>query len=294
MNRGDYLKKFKLRLLVMILTIFIVPALVAGCSNSKEAEQKPSSSSKKADLPSGLKNLRSELEALIPQLEQTAQILPGSSSQGEEQSGGEGGEQQSGESGQGEQGSSSGGGQQQQQSSGNQDTWSKISDHVKKIHQSWNEVEGVVVQEGLSTDVRDNFENALEELTINTERKNIEGSLFAALGASRYYPDMVDLFDSKIPAEFFRLKYEVMLIRAESGKENWLPARVELPIVMAQWDILKKNEAIKEEDISKKTENSLKDLENAVEKEEACLVEIKSDIVINNLDDLEQKLNASM
>lgn len=294
MNRGDYLKKFKLRLLVMILTIFIVPALVAGCSNSKEAEQKPSSSSEKADLPSGLKTLRSELEALIPQLEQTAQILPGSSSQAEEQSGGEGGEQQSGESGQGEQGSSSGGGQQQQQSSGNQDTWSKISDHVKKIHQSWNEVEGVVVQEGLSTDVRDNFENALEELTINTERKNIEGSLFAALGASRYYPDMVDLFDSKIPAEFFRLKYEVMLIRAESGKENWLPARVELPRVMAQWDILKKNEAIKEEDISKKTENSLKDLENAVEKEEACLVEVKSDIVINNLDDLEQKLNASM
>ena len=284
-NRGDIMKKFNFRLLVIILIITISPGLIAGCSSSKEAEKKPSSSSDKTDLPSGLKSIRSELEKLIPQLEQTAQILPGSSIQAEQQSGGGGGEQQSEQNTEKE---------QQPPPSETQDTWSKISDSIKKIHQSWNETEAEVIKEGLSTDVRDKFERALEELTIKTDEKNIEGSMFAALEVYQYYPDMVDLFNSKIPAEFFRLKYEVMLIRAESGRERWEEARAELPRLKAQWDILKKNEALKDEDISKKTENSLNDLEDAVEKQEVCLVEIKSDIVFKNMDALEKKLNSSM
>jgi len=269
---------------VIILIITILPGLIAGCS-SKEAEKKPSSSSEKTDLPSGLKSIRSELEKLIPQLEQTAQILPGSSIQDEQQSGGGEGEQQSGQNT---------GKEQQAPPSEMQDTWSKISDSIEKIHQSWNEAEAVVVQEGLSTDVRDKFERGLEELTISADGKSIEGSMFAALEVYRYYADMVDLFNSKIPAEFFRVKYEAMLIGAESGRGTWEQARDALPRLKAQWDILKKNETIKDEDISKKTENSLNDLMDAVEKQEVCLVEIKSDIVLKNMDALEKKLNSSM
>ncbi len=284
---------------VVILIIIILMGLVVGCSGSKEAEKKPSSSSKKADLPSGLKSIRTELEKLILQLEQTAQILPESSTQqsdaGKQQSGG-GGEQGKSEQGsQADTQSQSGSAAKQSTSSETQDTWSKIADSVKTIHQSWNEVEAVAVQEGLSTDTRDKFEKALEELTIKTDEKRTEESLFAALEVYRYYPDMVDLFDSKIPAEFFRLKYEIMLIRDEAGGEKWEEASVEeLPKLKAQWDILKKNEAIKDEDISKKTENAVTDVENAVEKQEACLVQIKSEILMKNMDEIEQKLNNSM
>ncbi len=293
MNRGDIMKKHRLRILVIILIILFLPGLVSGCSGGKEAEKKPSSSSEKAaDLPPALKSIRSELEGLIAQLEQTVQILSGKSTQDEQQSGEEGGEQQNG--GQGQQESSSASGQKESPSSKIQDTWSKINDSVKKVHQNWNDAEAAVVKEGLSTDIRDKFEKALEELTIKTDERNIEESVFAAIEVYRYYPDMVELFDSKIPAEFFRLRYEVMLIKAESGRGNWEQARAELPNLKAQWNILKKNEAIKNEDISKKTENSLNDLGDAVEKQEACLVEIKSEIVMKNMDALEKKLNTSM
>ncbi len=269
-----------------MLTVIILSGLLAGCSGDKKAEKKPSSSSEKSDLPPGLKSIHAELEKLIPQLEETAQTLPCSSNQNEQQSSdGEGSKQQSGQNAEEE---------QEQSPSVTQDTWSKITDTIKKIHQSWNEVEAKVVKEGLTTDVRDKFEKSLEELTIKTNDKNIEESVFAALEVYRYYPDMVDLFNSKIPAEFYRLKYEVMLIRAESGRLKWEQASAELPKLKAQWDILKKSEAIKDEDISTKTENSLNDLENAVEKQEACLVEIKSEIMMKNMDAIEQKLNGSM
>ncbi len=294
MNRGDILKKF--RYPVVILIIIILMGLVAGCSGSKEAEKKPSSSSEKDDLPSGLKSIRTELEKLIPQLEQTSQILPECSAQqsaaGEQQS--EGGEEQekSKQGSQGEKQSQSG--SQQSPSSETQDIWSKIADSVKNIHQSWNEVEAVAIKEGLSTDTRDKFEKALEELTIKTDEKQMEESLFGALEVYRYYPDMVDLFKSKTPAEFYRLKYEIMLIRDESGREKWEEASAELTRLKAQWDILKKNEAIKDEDINQKAENAVTDLVYAVEIQEACLVMIKSEILMKNMDDIEQKLNNSM
>ncbi len=295
MNRGDILHKIKYPVVILILIILI--GLVAGCSNVKEAEKKPSSSSAKADLPPALESIRSELEKLIPQLEQSTQILLGYSSgpgrEDEQKDSSASGEESKAKDGQEEQGSPSKSAGEQP-SSEQQDSWGKIAEGVKAIHQSWNEVEDMVIKEGLSTDTRDEFEKALEELTLKIDEKNIEASLFAALDVYRYYPDMLDLFNSKIPAEFFRLQYELMLIRDESGREKWEEAMAELPSFKTQWDILKKSEALKDEKISKKAENAVRDLENAVEKQEACLVQIKSEILMKNMDEIEQKFINAM
>lgn len=175
-----------------------------------------------------------------------------------------------------------------------QDHWSKIGEGVNKLHQNWNQTEAVVVKEGLASEIRDGFENSLEELTINVDRKSIEGSILASLKAYGYYPEMVQLFNSRIPAEFFALKHRTMLINYYSAQEKWVEAQAELPKLKTQWEILKKSEALKDKEISQRTENSLKDLESAVSRQESCLVQIKSDIVFKNLDEVEKKLNSSM
>lgn len=288
------MRKIRIRSLAIFLIIVIIAGLLTGCS--KEAEKKPAKEDQKKELPSELKSMGKELEKLISQLEQTAGItglvcLPEQSGGGEQSGAGEGKKSQGGSSGEEEgKGSQSAG----QESSNMQDHWSKIGEGVNKLHQNWNQTEAVVVKEGLASEIRDGFENSLEELTINVDRKSIEGSILASLKAYGYYPEMVQLFNSRIPAEFFALKHRTMLINYYSAQEKWVEAQAELPKLKTQWEILKKSEALKDKEISQRTENSLKDLESAVSRQESCLVQIKSDIVFKNLDEVEKKLNSSM
>lgn len=284
------MKRNGIRHLVIILIAVVLLLPFHGCSRGQEAERKPAAAgSEKKELPSELKSIRSELDKLIAQLEQTAMIMvdcPTSDDQSgeEEDSGGpEEPKEQGGDSA-----------SKQQSSGSSQEIWSQIGERVAKLHQDWNEAEAVVIKEGLSTDIRDKFENSLEELTISTDQRNVERSLFSALEVYRYYPEMVDLFESKIPAEYFRLRNAAMVIRYESGRTKWEEAQQEVPKLKTQWDIIEKNQAIENQQIRQKTENAVNDLENAVDKEEICLVEIKSDILMKNLEEIEKKLNASM
>lgn len=292
------MRKVILKSLLISLFIVIIGGILAGCSN--EAEKKPARDNQKKELPGELKSMGKELDELISQLEQTAGIMS-ECPQTEEPDGGD--EQQSGKNeegksqegsqgqgGQGGQGSQSAG----QEASGTQGQWSKIREKANKLHQSWNQSEATVVKEGLASEIRDGFENSLEELTINVDLNNIEGSQVAALKAYGHYPEMVQLFNSQIPAEYFGLKHRIMLIRYYSGQEKWTEARAELPKIKTQWEILKKSEALKDQDISQRTENSLKDLEKATGRQEICVVQIKSDILIENLDEIEKKLNRNV
>lgn len=284
-----------------ILIIFISIFVLYGCSNNDEASKKPVTEQQKPEMPSSLKSIRSELEKIIPQLEQTAQIMPQElmkneeeGSQGGEEAGKEKGKQQQGQ--EGEKSSQETGSDKQQPQGGQamMDIWGGIKESVKKIHENWNKVEGTAIKEGLGTETRDKFESALEELTLRSDEKKIEESLFAALDVYRYYPDLSELFDSKIPPEFFRIKYEVMYIRDLTGREKWDEAKAGLPNLQTQWEILRRNETLKNEEVTSNTENSINDLINMVEKEKNYLVQIKSSIVMDNLDQIEEKLNNSI
>ncbi|NLO21029.1 MAG: hypothetical protein GX119_03400 [Syntrophomonadaceae bacterium] len=278
----------RLKSLVITLIIVIIGGLLAGCS--KEAEKKPASDTQKKELPSELKSMRKEIDKLISQLEQTAGIM--SQCPESEQSGGSKEEksQQGSSKEQDGQGSQSVG----QESSNTQGQWSQIREGVNKLHQNWNQTETIVVKEGLASEIRDGFENSLEELTINVDQNSLEGSLLSALKAYGYYPEMVQLFNSRIPAEYFGLKHRIMLIRYQSAQAKWVEAKAELPKLKTQWEILKKSEALQDQEISQRTENSLKDLESAVSRQESCLVQVKSDIAFKNLDEIEKKLNSSI
>jgi len=282
------------RYTVLILIVLLLPALlIPGCSGSKEAEKKPSSEKEKAELPGGLNSIRMEMDKLIAELEQKAQVGPEVCGEEAEPTDGDGQDQQAQSSSGGEEKTAESA-ENKQESQNNEDSWSKIASGVKKTHQSWNEVEAEAVKEGLDTETRDLFEQALEVLTIKIEQKNIENSLFAVLEVYRYYPDMVDLFDSRVPAELFRLRYEVLSIRAEAARAGWDKAKEHLPELQTWWDVLKKMEAVKDEDIIQITGTSADDVKIAVEKEEKCLVQIKSEIFISNLDKIEKKFQNAM
>ncbi len=111
----------------MILIILLITVqFKAGWSGGKEAEKKPAPGSSKADLPASIKSIWSEIDSLIPQLEQTAWIF--SECQVEQEAGGDSGESSSGEGSQSQQKSTSG--EEQSAGSKTQDTWSSINESV--------------------------------------------------------------------------------------------------------------------------------------------------------------------
>lgn len=297
-DRGDYVRN-SIAGSTLLISLIISVFLLCGCSNN-EASKKPTAEQQKPELPSSLKSIRSELEKIIPELEQAAQIMPQElmerASGGGQEKGKEGSQQQQFEQS-GEESSRQAPGKQLepiQEEQKTMDTWAGIKESIKKIHENWNRVEAAAIKEGLSTEIRDKFENALEDLALSSDARNIEESLFAALEVYRYYPDMTELFDSRIPPEFYRLKYKVMLIRDLAGREKWDQVKAEIPSLRTQWEILKRNDAIKEHEIAGNTENSISDLKNVAGKQENYLVQIKGSIVMNNLAEVEERLNNSM
>lgn len=283
-----------------MVLIFFSAGLVSGCSQKAGGnEKKPApAAEEKTTPPPALKTLLTDLEEVMTDLEKMALAEKDPSlsvveqgSDGGGQSQGQSSEQQSG--GQGEGGGQEQSGQAGGSSGGNkadprQQAWIKIEKSLTSIHRDWNMLEAQVMKEGMDTADRDSVEQALARLTASVDRKDAEESVFSVLDVYQYYPDMVELFDNKVPADFYRVKYEVMMIYALSSKQDWIMADEHVPPMQTAWDTLKKDEKLKsEKDMMKQTENALEDIEMAVDMEDAYLVKIKSSIALDNLKQLE-------
>lgn len=172
--------------------------------------------------------------------------------------------------------------------------WMKEDQSLKSIHQNWNTLEPEAIRAGLTTTSRDNFEMALDDLTRQIGERNIEGTLFAAITLYRYYADVAQVFSTSIPPEFFRVKYEAMEATSRAGKEEWELAREHAAKIPEHWSHLKVQAAGIDEKLVSRTEFSIQDLEQAVEAEEVHLVQIKGEILMKNLRQMEEKLKRQL
>lgn len=283
-----YLGFMAIGFLIISMAVF-----VNGCSQSKEGEKKPAQATgEKATPPPALKTLLTDLEKVLKDLEMMIKQEKEPSSSQSSQSGG-GSEQSQGQSSE----QQDGGGNQQsgkdQGDSGGSNTdpqkaWADIEKTVTNIHRDWNMLEAEAMKQGMDTVTRDSFEQALAHFTVTLEQKIPQESLFAVLDVYKYYPDLVELFENKVPADFYRVKYEVMMIRAQASREEWIMAGEHISKMKTAWGNLKKDEKLKnEKDMVKQTENSLEDIELGVEMEDTKLVEIKGSIALDNLDKVE-------
>ncbi len=293
------LKSYK-RYIVLVVLVFFSAILVSGCSQKAGGnEKKPApAAEEKTPPPPALKTLLTDLEEVMTDLEKMVLAEKNPSLSVAEQGSDGGGQGQGQSSGQQGGGQGEGGGQEQSgqaggSSGGNkanaqQQAWMKIEKSLTSIHRDWNMLEAQVMKEGMDTADRDSVEQALARLTSSVDRKDAEESVFAVLDVYKYYPDMVEFFDNKVPADFYRVKYEVMMIYALSSKQDWIIADEHVPPMKTAWDALKKDEKLKsEKDMVKQTENALEDIEMAVNMEDAYLVKIKSSIALDNLKQLE-------
>ncbi len=167
--------------------------------------------------------------------------------------------------------------------------WSKEDQTLKSMHKKWNMLEPEAVKAGLSISKRDRFESRLENLTAAVARRTPGMALKAAVELYGSYADVVEVFTSPVPPDYFRLKYEAMASTLQASQRQWALAGQHAARLREYWDQVKAQAQGADQSVISRTEFSVQDLEQAIEKQQIELVMLKSEILMNNLKSLKNE-----
>lgn len=209
------------------------------------------------------------------------------------------GEQQGGQQQQAQGGNTTQTTTQSQQSQGsaanqaqtNTNDWSKEFQSMRDIHQNWNKLMPEAVQAGMSTEARNQFSQALDQLTQAVSSQQLESSMSAALALYKNYADMARLFSTQVPAELYQVKYEIMTAVFEASQKNWTKAEEHIPKMREQWMYLGAQAKNVDTKLLSQTEFSISDLQDAIRTKQADLIMIKGEIAMTNLNNLQNKMS---
>lgn len=291
---------------LMIVTMLIVSLTIPACSSQKPEAKKPAPTTQKPKAPPELKDILTDLDKIIAAADQKLKMrepstlqkntkLAPESKTGQEQEKGEAQKDEAaGREGQkkskpeaSERGKPGGKPPAKEKSP----DWKVEETSLKNIHKSWNTLEPEAIRAGLAATARDSFEMSLDNLTSQISQQRAEGTLMAAIELYGAYADLVQVFNTPIPPEFFRVKHEAMAAAAQAGRGEWPPAGEHIITAREHWDHLKIQAEKIDAKLVNQTEFSLQDLEQAIQAERADLVTIKSEILMQNLQKLEQEFS---
>lgn len=303
------IKLARIKLRIITVSILVGLLMLPACSNKDKEAQKPQmSSQQKAKAPEEMKSIVTDLEMIISELEQKVKMSKASplaqntkiaaqSQQGQQnQQQGEsqqGQQNQQGQQGQSQQTQQSQGGQSQSSQQNQMSAWQKEDTSIKNIHRNWNALEPEAIKAGLSTADRDSFEQALEKLTLAVSSQKKEESLTAAIEVYGKYANLVKTFNSAVPAEFYQLKYEVMIAADKAMKKEWTAAEEHIPKIEESWTNLKVKAEKQDGKSISRTDFSITDLKQALKTQQPDLLMIKAEIVMNNLQQMQKELSKS-
>lgn len=186
-----------------------------------------------------------------------------------------------------------GGKAQSQQSAAGGGEWRDEMKVVRGLHREWNGLEPEAVAKGMSSATQEALEESLCNLTRAVEsRKALEAQL-AANQVYRYYIEAAAIFKTGIPANLERVRYHVTEANLQGVKGAWTGAQDEAAKALEIWHRLSYSLQKIERQILNQVEHSLTDVGNVVKEESTVLTSIKTEIALQNLDDLEKKIKSS-
>lgn len=287
---------------LLVIFLIVVLLFVPGCSKKNSPSKKPqTSSNQKTKAPKEMSSIASELDKVIAAIEQkkitasqsvwqqgsqnTSQTSQsGSSSQGQEQNAQQTKPDQTQQTKQS---------QPKSASAGQTASWQAEVGSIKKIHQNWNLLEPEIVKAGLGINERDSFEKALEKLTLAIGKQKTDDSLMAAIELYGQYANLVKVFQTSVPPEYYKVKYELMSAAAEAGKKDWESAQKRIAAINENWNHLKVKAKLTDEKLLTRTEFAIQDMILALQGKETDILLVKSEIAMKNLQDLEKKLSSA-
>ncbi|NLV17570.1 MAG: hypothetical protein GXY50_10260 [Syntrophomonadaceae bacterium] len=264
----------KISCLIAGILIIILAFSTVGCGN-KELEKKPDNSASAQTPPADLEKMRKGLLELGVMLEKRRNVNSGADNSEQQEKIDLPSQDTAGD-----------------KSSSGTSEWKEEMDKVRSLHRHWNGLEPEAVAKGLSATVQSNLEESLALLTSSVEnRRPLEAEL-AANQTFRNYIEVARLFKTNIPANLERVRYHIVESRLQSNMGSWDKAEEEARQSLTIWQRTAYSlEKIQRAQISQ-MEHSLTDLVEAVQKKSSILTEIKSEIALDNLEQLEKKIKA--
>jgi hypothetical protein len=273
----------KSKWIIILFICLFANCMLLGCSQ-KEKKPEQTTSDGKPQAPAGMDKIRSELDTIIAELEKKMKQSKSSLLQNTQVVKEEEGQQPEKKS------EGPPGGQNQQQKGENMlSDWQKEEDSLRKIHQSWNEVEPEAMKAGLNVQKRNQFENDLKSLTFEIGQKQLEGSLIAAVNLVEGYANLVEVFRTPVPPGYYKVTYEAMAATAQAGRNNWEAAQGHVPSLTENWESLRPKAEEADKKTSAQIDFAVKDMAEAINSQQINLVLIKGEILLNNLKKLEKK-----
>ncbi|OWZ82829.1 hypothetical protein [Natranaerobius trueperi] len=161
-----------------------------------------------------------------------------------------------------------------------EEIWDDIKDSVTELYESWNELESMLDEKGVPSEVIDPFEQELDTLTVSSSDHDHWKTLISANNLTLHLYNFKSFFSDEVTAQVFEIKYHVrntVLMTAEENTEE------------AQNSIDKINELSKEIEIEfsedeneKLYERFMTSLDDLEEEQNLDLIKLKASSTMEN------------
>lgn len=174
------------------------------------------------------------------------------------------------------------------------DDWSKESREVVKLHESWNKLEPKAVTKGLSSATQSSMEMALSDLTHAIDSHSLVNAELQANQVYRYNIECSAVFASPVPPALGRVQYHIKESRIQGNIGEWRTAHFEALSALDTWRRLSYSLSKIDRNQLHQTEQSIIDVRNAVDNLSPVVTDVKAEIAISNLQQIEKKLKTTI
>lgn len=295
------------------ILIYFILALIILSSCGKE-EEKPKAENDKEKVSEELgkiqensKSLIEDIEAIMEKTEEPIFVETKEEEEkkkSEEPEGQEGGESE-GQQGGGQEGGEESQGQEQPSQTGEEKSyeekkqqesvkrqeeiekmWMELEPKISGIHTSWNIYKVTAIEEGANTKSIEATDEALNNLTINLGKKELIGSLKEGNKVIFSLANFFDIYKGSIEGNSNRLVYTANETYIQALENNWEKAQTVAGEYEEYFSVLRQKIELEEKDQKHldKLEASMKDLIDSIQYQDANLVKIKRDIILENIE----------
>ncbi|WP_129596056.1 hypothetical protein [Anaerophilus nitritogenes] len=175
------------------------------------------------------------------------------------------------------------------------ETWKKINQTILMIHNKWNVLEPLLIDQSVSPDIISGFEESLNMLTTYGMNKDYINTITTANHLTSFLPKFMISFKIDVPPAIYTLKYLTRHAILNAAMGDYVSAQKSID------KIKETSQSIKSTLIEKKAKStvdkfdvSIINLSKSIEKKDIHLIKINGSIVMKNIMLMMEDITKSM
>jgi len=173
----------------------------------------------------------------------------------------------------------------------NEENWKMIKVLTDGMYFTWNNLQPIMLEKGITETQSESFGESLESLSKAVQSKIIGDAQTSAFELYDKLSEFFSYFKTEKPPELQRVASMVTGIHFSVRQNDWNKAQELSNQLQKEFIKVKTNVQNNASDAIKMLELSLDDLRSAVQKQDAILVLIRTNLVTANIEELDAKLS---